>query len=101
MPPSTRDATDRAAGRSPTRSCAEGFLELGPESRRTFRRLALEFRELLEQALLLRVQPFGRPDVHPDDEVALGALPQHRKAAPPQPDDRFRLRAGSDADLLL
>ena len=39
--------------------------------------------QLLEEPLLLLGEPLGRPDVHPDEQVALAALAQHGQSLGP------------------
>src|ERR1041385_7560773 len=97
-PPAARE---RAGRLLPTSSCAEGFLELGPETGCAAGWVALVLGELAEEPFLFVRQPFRSPDVHLDHEVAVAALSQRRQALSFESEHGAGLGAGRDSDPLL
>src|SRR5258706_6491322 len=78
-PPPLRARRPDCGRRGRTSSCAQRFLEPGPETGALLGRGPLDLGELLEQPALLGVQRFGRPDVDPHVEVAGAPLAQPRQ----------------------
>src|SRR5512132_2029638 len=101
MLPPPRARRPAGARRSPTRSCAERFLQTRPEAGAALGRLALDLRELAEQRLLLGREALRRPDVHADEEVAVARLTQATESLPADAHDGAGLGSGRHAELLI
>ena len=100
--PTPPAARGRAARRSPTSSCAERFLELGPESGRSLGRLALELARARGTAAPAR--RVSRSGVHTCTRTIRSPLvfwPSTGSPRPAEADDRLRLGAGGDLHVLV
>src|SRR5512132_3915547 len=101
MLPPPRARRPAGARRSPTRSCAERFLQTRPEAGAALGRLALDLRELAEERLLLRRKALRRPDVHADQQIAVPRLAQSAESLAADAHDGAGLSSGRHTELLV